>query len=269
MATFDGHKNFAETTIATAPSPALSGTSCQVAATTGVLLPAPPFNATVWPAGVLATSANAEIVRVSAVATDTLTIARAQEGTSAISIATGYQIAACATAKTFTDIEAICSNAGMTSSVTVANTASVSTLLALTIPANQVAAGQSYRITCWGNQSSTGTPTLTFSTRYGGTGGTVLATSPAISTTGSAVWPFKLEAYIDFQSTTVASCFLKVDFGTSVVATGTGQSYILTPSSTTAVTTTGSNALGIYCAWSAPSASNTLTITGGFTERLS
>lgn len=101
----DAHANFAYSTVATAPSPATSGTSLTVASGDGALFPAAPFNATVWPAGSQPSSSNAEIVRVTAVSTDTLTITRAQEGTSARSIGTGDQIAATITAKTLTDAE--------------------------------------------------------------------------------------------------------------------------------------------------------------------
>ena len=101
----DAHANFAYSTVATAPSPATTGTSLVVATGDGTLFPTPPFNATVWPSGTQPTSANAEIVRVTNIATDTFTITREQEGTTAKSIANGYQIAATITAKTLTDIE--------------------------------------------------------------------------------------------------------------------------------------------------------------------
>lgn len=91
--------------MATAPSPAASGTSLVVSAGQGALFPTAPFNCTVWPDGETPTSANAEIVRVTAVVTDTLTIVRTQEGTSARSIIVGDQIANTITAKVFTDIE--------------------------------------------------------------------------------------------------------------------------------------------------------------------
>ncbi len=48
---------------------------------------------------------NAEIVTVSAISTDTLTIVRAQEGSSARTVVIGDQIAATITAKTLTDDE--------------------------------------------------------------------------------------------------------------------------------------------------------------------
>ena len=86
--------NFAYSTVATAPSPATSGTSLTLASGGGALMPAVPFNATVWPIGAQPLSSNAEIVTVTAISTDTLTITRAQEGTSARTIVAGDQFAA-------------------------------------------------------------------------------------------------------------------------------------------------------------------------------
>src|SRR3990172_8433621 len=105
MAIFDAHKNFAYSTVATAPSPAASGTSLVVAAGDGAKFPTVPFNATVWPVSVQPTTANAEIVRVTNISTDTFTITRTQESTSARSIVVGDQIAATITALTLTDAE--------------------------------------------------------------------------------------------------------------------------------------------------------------------
>ncbi len=104
---FDAHKNFSYSTVATAPSPASSGTSLVVAASDGALFPTPPFNATVWPAGLQPLASNAEIVRVTGISTDTLTITRAQESSSARSIIVGDQIAATITKKTITDLEVV------------------------------------------------------------------------------------------------------------------------------------------------------------------
>lgn len=103
---FDQHKNLAYSLVATAPSPATSGTSLVVTAADGTKFPAVPFNATVWATGSNPTTANAEIVRVTAISTDTFTIVRAQESTSARTIVVGDQIAATITNKTLTDIEA-------------------------------------------------------------------------------------------------------------------------------------------------------------------
>lgn len=104
--TFDDKKNFAYSVIATAPSPAASGTSLVVAASDGAKFPAVPFNAVVWPTGVQPTTANAEIVRVTNKSSDTFTITRQQESTSARTILVNDQIACNITAKTLTDIQA-------------------------------------------------------------------------------------------------------------------------------------------------------------------
>jgi hypothetical protein len=101
----DAHKNFASSLVATAPSPASSGTSLVVTAADGAKFPAVPFNATIWPASAQPTTANAEIVRVTGISTDTFTITRAQESSSARTVVIGDQIAATITAKTLTDVE--------------------------------------------------------------------------------------------------------------------------------------------------------------------
>jgi hypothetical protein len=101
----DVHKNFAYSTVATAPSPATSGTSLVVATGDGAKFPQVPFNATVWATAAQPSTTNAEIVRVTAISTDTLTIVRAQEGSTARTVVIGDQIAATITAKTLTDVE--------------------------------------------------------------------------------------------------------------------------------------------------------------------
>lgn len=87
----DFAKNLAYTTLAASATSA--ATSLTVATGTGTRFPTPPFNATLWPSGVIPHAANAEIVRVTAVSGDVLTVTRAQESTSAITAASGDQIA--------------------------------------------------------------------------------------------------------------------------------------------------------------------------------
>jgi hypothetical protein len=99
-----GHKNFAISTLATPPS-STDGTSLVVASGHGALFPEAPFNVTVWPTAVQPTSSNAEIMRVTNKATDTFTVARAQEGTSGRTHLANAQIAATITARTLTDVE--------------------------------------------------------------------------------------------------------------------------------------------------------------------
>lgn len=83
-------KNFAFSTVATAPSPATSGTSLVVAAGEGARFY--PGQAFVAPAGVTSTPTNSEVVTITAVATDTLTIVRAQESSAARTVVVGDPI---------------------------------------------------------------------------------------------------------------------------------------------------------------------------------
>ena len=105
---FDAHGQLQVTTVATAPSPAISGTTLTLAAdflnVAGSQL-VPPYNATVYPPGSSPTSANAETIRVTADTAGALTIVRAQEGTSAQAVAVGWVVENVASVKTFTDIE--------------------------------------------------------------------------------------------------------------------------------------------------------------------
>jgi hypothetical protein len=99
----DAHKNFAYTTVTVAPSPASSGLSLTVA--DGTVFPAVPFNCPVWPINVQPLKSNAEIVRVTNIVGNVLTILRRQEESSAREIQAGDQIMAGITAKTLTDAE--------------------------------------------------------------------------------------------------------------------------------------------------------------------
>jgi len=101
----DAHKNFAYSTVATAPSPASSGTSLVLAAGGGALMPTVPFNAVIWPVGVQPLASNAEVTRVTNISTDTLTIVRQQEGSSARTVVVGDQFAANITMAVLNDME--------------------------------------------------------------------------------------------------------------------------------------------------------------------
>lgn len=105
MGAFDALANLAIATIATAPSPATSGGSLILTAGEGARFPTPPFNAIIWPSSGLADPTNSEIVRVTAVATDTLSITRTQEGSSARTVVVGDYIAATITSKTLADVQ--------------------------------------------------------------------------------------------------------------------------------------------------------------------
>lgn len=103
----DQATNFAETEVATTPSPANSGTTLSVASGDGAKFPAAPFNVSVKPIGGDATTETAEIVRVTSKGTgDNWTITRTQEGTSARSIIVGDKLYFGFTKKTRDDIQA-------------------------------------------------------------------------------------------------------------------------------------------------------------------
>lgn len=102
---FDNHTNFGYATILIPPIPALSGTTLTLAAGGAALLPAAPFNATVWPAIAVPYFNNAEIVRVTNIVGDVITIQRAQEGSNARAIVAGDQFANTITTKVVTDLE--------------------------------------------------------------------------------------------------------------------------------------------------------------------
>jgi hypothetical protein len=103
MSTFDDHVNLGYSLVTVAPAPAGSGGSLTVSSS--ATFPTAPFNCTVWPPNVLPLQSNAEIVRVTAIVGDVLSITRAQEGTSAKSIAVGWQVANTITVKVIDDIQ--------------------------------------------------------------------------------------------------------------------------------------------------------------------
>jgi hypothetical protein len=102
----DARTNFAYGTVLTAPSPATSGTTMTLSSGAGALMPATPFNLTIWPTGANPLASTAEIVRVTTLVGDAITVmVRAQEGTSARTIIVGDQVAQTWTKKFVDDIE--------------------------------------------------------------------------------------------------------------------------------------------------------------------
>lgn len=84
------HKDFATALITTAPSPATSGLTLVVQAGKGTRFPTTfPFWATMHPKNEVPTLDNAEAVKVTGISTDTLTIVRAQKGTTAKTVVGG------------------------------------------------------------------------------------------------------------------------------------------------------------------------------------
>jgi hypothetical protein len=88
----DALKNFAYSTVLIAPSPATSGVTVVLQSGDGAKFPVAPFDVTFWPAGVQPLTTNAEIARCTTKVTDTLTITRAQYGTTARTVVVGDQV---------------------------------------------------------------------------------------------------------------------------------------------------------------------------------
>lgn len=86
--------NLSTGTVASAPSPATTGTTIGLNSGEGARMPTTPFFATAHPADEVPTFDNAEIIKVTAVNSNTLTVTRAQKSTSAKSIALGWRISA-------------------------------------------------------------------------------------------------------------------------------------------------------------------------------
>src|SRR5258708_5815499 len=114
---FDAHANGAYSTVLTAPSNPTTGTTFILQSGDGARFPDPAsvgaYEVTICAAGSSkpvfvagSTAVNAEIGRCTAKSGDTLTITRAQEGTSAWPVVAGDQVYISITAKVLTDIEA-------------------------------------------------------------------------------------------------------------------------------------------------------------------
>lgn len=107
----DAHANLMSTLVATAPSPATSGTSLVVTTGASAHAPAVPFNFTVGPDNAEWDWSNTEILRCTNISTETWTVARAQEGSTARTVVVGDRIRVGVTKKTLTDIEAVIATA--------------------------------------------------------------------------------------------------------------------------------------------------------------
>lgn len=150
-------KNFAYSTVKTAPSPATTGNTVTLQTGDGSKFPTVyPFLVTIWPVSTLPTPANAEIVKVTNNANDILTIVRQREGTSARTVLVGDQIAQNVTAATFGFKQFVIKTGNYTATETdhviICNS---TTAFTITLPA-AVGSGKVYHI----KNISTGTITI-------------------------------------------------------------------------------------------------------------
>lgn len=143
----------------------------------------------------------------------------------------------------------------------------------VTIPANYMADGRLLRLTAFGRYSTTATPTLRFRLRWGGVAGTVLWDSGTITlpTITAALWQIG-SLYVQTRANGASGSLFVM--GPAEIAAGAapsvgsatgssgagvfGSAGDDTPAAVT-VDLTADTALSLTAAWSAASASNTLT----------
>lgn len=158
---------------------------------------------------------------------------------------------------------------GVVTPVTIASSAALTALqTGLSIPPSGAIAGAVYQLRGWGNYSVTGTPTLTFAGYLGGITGTALAAMPAITAgTGVTNCLFDYDLVLSFTDSTHAESVLALHVGTSST-TDAASSFVASPTSATTVAVTSAKALTMGFTWSASSASNTITLRGGYCIRV-
>lgn len=142
----------------------------------------------------------------------------------------------------------------------------------ITVPSNYLQDGRNFKLVVIGQYSTTLTPTLVFTARWGGVAGTVLCKTAAstLPTITAGLW--KAEIWLTTRSngatgTVMANGEVTLYAGVAgTVASATGEALVtpmtaggvLTPAVAT-VDLTADTALAITATWSAASASNTLT----------
>jgi hypothetical protein len=257
---FDNHANLASASVATAPTPAASGTTLVIDDATG--WPTAPFPATIYPSGSVPTRSNAEIVYVTGRTGTTLTITRAQEGTSARTILVGDAIAVTLTVKTITDIEtAIPSTAGLLSNVNVSAGSTSNNLSAFTFSnLNGVSFGLdagTITATVRTDYQSAGAYLTTAalsqdSSKYAGTNGAITGGSITVNTSGVSI---NLPAYLTtaMQSDAATLSNIKVSAGGSsahlsalTFSNSNGVSFGLSNGTVTATVATNYQSQGAY-----------------------
>lgn len=158
---------------------------------------------------------------------------------------------------------------GPTPTVTVANSNTETVLQTLTVPGGDIpAAGAVFHSVAYGSYSWTATPTLQFISRWGGVAGGQVATQPA-QTLGTAQTNthWSVETWLTFASATTAAAGIAVSLGTSSTTDATSDTFS-TRNNLLTVTSNTANDWVLTVTWGAASASNTLTLIGGYTERI-
>lgn len=144
----------------------------------------------------------------------------------------------------------------------------------VTIPANYLQDGRSFRIRAFGKYSTTGTPTMIFGLRWNGVAGTLLCKTAACTTpSGVTNAGWDLDIVMTTRSngatgTVMANGTARVFAAVAgTVASATGEALVtpmmnggvVTPAAAT-VDLTADTPISLTLTWSAASASNTATI---------
>ena len=165
----DNIANLTYTLVATAPSPATSGTTLIVTSGAGSYFPTPPFDLLMWPANTIATRTNSEIARCTGVSTDTLTIVRGAYSTTAQSVAIGWSVGQTESANLY----AQWGGAGTPDSATVALTASTQVVVPGTkvlLPTNDLKIGSTFAFSICMLKTAAGSATWTAKVCFGTAG---------------------------------------------------------------------------------------------------
>jgi hypothetical protein len=151
--------------------------------------------------------------------------------------------------------------------VTVANTAAESLVYGMSLPAADPTAGSVYRLEAWGVFSSTGTPTIAFTSRLGGTAGTSLAALPAFTLAALTSAPWRVRAVLNFLSATTAQCLLEVDLDSSASTDVSGR-FISTPTAAVTVSVSTAKVWQVDVTWGTAATGNTISLLGAYSERV-
>jgi hypothetical protein len=154
---------------------------------------------------------------------------------------------------------------------TIASSSAEAALQTFAIPANDAAVGAVYRIRAYGTAQVTGTPTMTFRFKIGGTGGTTLQAISAITArSGMTDGWWEIEAIVTCSATGGSGTWSPFIRGTHNFVTSVSTITTMATTVTASVTrdTTISNDLILSGQWSASSPSNSIVCRGSLCERI-
>lgn len=150
------------------------------------------------------------------------------------------------------------------SATTVTGTTAETVLQTYTVPANEPVAGSVYHITGYG-VFTIASGNLTWTVRWGGTGGTSIAAFPSNTAPALTNGSFWYDVMLTFRSSTSVTAALNLEINSSTI-TDASTSYVSTPSSATTVVTSSATALTVDVT---PSVSgDSITLMGGCTRKL-